>query len=102
MLQKISGHLIRVVAGTVALFVAHMNPLVYIPRQSIPIHARIVNDSGGMVGDRLFKQNRYALFLTVFCKKSPIGDLLIPIRHQLVNPVLGIGVSELLGFLIIL
>ena len=55
-----------------------------------------------MVGDRLFKQNRYALFLTVFCKKSPIGDLLIPIRHQLVNPVLGIGVSELLGFLIIL
>ena len=48
MLQKISGHLIRVVAGTVALFVAHMNPLVYIPRQSIPIHARIVNDSGGM------------------------------------------------------
>ena len=48
MLQKISGHLIRVVAGTVALFVAQMNPLVYIPRQSIPIHARIVNDSGGM------------------------------------------------------
>ena len=46
MLQKISGHSVRVVAGTVALFVAHKNPLEPISSKSIAILARIVNVSG--------------------------------------------------------
>ena len=46
-LQKISGHAVRiVVAGTIALFVAHSFPLVVIYRLSIPTHAEIVNVSG--------------------------------------------------------
>ena len=74
MLQKISGHSVRVVAGTVALFVAHMNPLVHIPRQSIPIHARIVNDSGGKVHGSLLETGPLYVFIAVLDETADAKD----------------------------
>ena len=67
MLQKISGHAIRiVVAGTVALFVAHKNPLEPISSKSIAILARIVNVSG--------KKDRRRV--VAFCMQKKCGSAL--------------------------